>query len=159
MVLDYSKINSFKRSTKAAPKSKDEESGASTPSATKASSDQLNIYQDVDLSEITEEVVEGIAFGHLLRTATNLKFNDVSFSGAGRSSELGTPTEKVIKSVTRPEIEVILDVQPPDDWHFYTQPGAFRRVVMNLFGNALKYTKVSRSSLWMRWIRLSLTVL
>lgn len=38
-------------------------------------------------------------------------------------------------------MEIIIDLAPMQDWHFVTQPGAFRRVLMNLFGNALKYTE------------------
>lgn len=34
-----------------------------------------------------------------------------------------------------------LDIEAPSDWTFATQPGAIRRIVMNLFGNSLKYTK------------------
>lgn len=41
----------------------------------------------------------------------------------------------------RPEVELVLDIQGPSKWTFATQPGAVRRIVMNLFGNALKYTK------------------
>lgn len=35
------------------------------------------------------------------------------------------------------DVDVLLDFQKAD---FVTQPGAFRRIVMNIFGNALKYT-------------------
>lgn len=38
-----------------------------------------------------------------------------------------------------PEVAVVFDVDL-QDYQFTTQPGAFRRVVMNLLGNALKYT-------------------
>jgi hypothetical protein len=34
-------------------------------------------------------------------------------------------------------VEVILDVSPPQDWTFVTQPGAYRRIIMNIFGNSL----------------------
>ena len=41
---------------------------------------------------------------------------------------------------TRPEVELILDIHP-SDWNFVVQPGALRRVVINLVTNSLKYTK------------------
>ena len=44
-------------------------------------------------------------------------------------------------NAVRPEVELVLDIQGPAKWTFSTQPGAVRRIVMNLFGNALKYTK------------------
>jgi signal transduction histidine kinase len=56
-----------------------------------------------------------------------------------------TSSQAKRKSVTGPssfaqqEVGLIFDVDP-EDFHFTTQPGAFRRIVMNLLGNALKYT-------------------
>lgn len=47
------------------------------------------------------------------------------------------------------DVSVIMDVDM-EDYHFTTQPGAFRRVVMNLIGNALKYTSHGFVSLKLR---------
>lgn len=50
-------------------------------------------------------------------------------------------TLRRVLNAVRPEVELILDIEGPSDWAFQTQPGAIRRIVMNLFGNSLKYTK------------------
>lgn len=42
-------------------------------------------------------------------------------------------------AIAKPDVALIFDVDV-QNYHFTTQPGAFRRVVMNLLGNALKYT-------------------
>ena len=36
--------------------------------------------------------------------------------------------------------QIYLDIDQPADWSFRVHPGAFRRIVMNLFGNSLKFT-------------------
>ena len=38
-----------------------------------------------------------------------------------------------------PDVAVILDIEV-QNYHFTTQPGALRRIIMNLLGNSLKYT-------------------
>ena len=38
------------------------------------------------------------------------------------------------------DLVVLVDIDPSVDWTFETEIGAWKRIVMNLFGNALKYT-------------------
>jgi signal transduction histidine kinase len=35
---------------------------------------------------------------------------------------------------------IILNIRYEDDWYFYIEPGALRRIVANIISNALKYT-------------------
>lgn len=46
-------------------------------------------------------------------------------------------------------VAVILDIDFRDQWKFLTVPGTWRRLTMNLFGNALKYTPIG-------WIKVKL---
>lgn len=41
----------------------------------------------------------------------------------------------------RSGLVVYLDMDPTVSWEFRTQPGALRRIVMNIFGNSLKFTQ------------------
>lgn len=47
-------------------------------------------------------------------------------------------------------IMAIVDVEWQDNWKYPVYAGAWRRVVMNLFGNALKYTKSGYIRLFMK---------
>ncbi|KAJ9638350.1 hypothetical protein H2199_007037 [Coniosporium tulheliwenetii] len=87
---------------------------------------------DFHLATITEEVVEGIATGQVFKDFTSADVADLAPSTAGHGTMLKAPP--------RSNVEIILDISPRA-WTFVTQPGAFRRIVMNIFGNALKYTK------------------
>lgn len=76
--------------------------------------------------------------GHLAKVRTNMDFDDTPTL----NSDVGVrPSLKRVYNAMRPEVEMILDIQGSCDWYYATQPGAIRRIVMNLFGNSLKYTK------------------
>jgi signal transduction histidine kinase/CheY-like chemotaxis protein len=132
MVLDYSKINAFERSANRVERSKKKKNVLSTAHLQPA----LNIYGDVDLAAITEEVVEGVATGQVFKD----RLADVDSTDVPADSRFGEDTAQDASDSGSPPVEIILDVGPRN-WTFLTQPGAFRRVVMNVFGNALKYTK------------------
>lgn len=155
MVLDYSKVHSIRRPTTTASS---ESLGAGTATPKLASDSLLDTYVDCDLALITEEVVEGntaplpwlasrltlsgMATGHLSRHSTNVPFDDVGTPAYDMLASLPVRADlRRLLCTSRVETELILDIQCPSNWLFYTQPGAFRRIVMNLFGNSLKYTR------------------
>ncbi|KAL2869760.1 putative sensor histidine kinase/response regulator [Aspergillus lucknowensis] len=78
-----------------------------------------NTYEDVQLDCILEEVVESVFAGH-------------SFYNNLRPQQ---PSEAPPKQVT-----IIFDIQEAAEWKFFTQAGCWRRILMNVFTNALKYT-------------------
>lgn len=120
MVLDYSKINAFERNARKVRRKRGErEANFAVPGGP-----QLNIFGDVDLAGITEEVVEGVATGQVFKDSlTSVDAVDLTDD----TSRQGFASRK--------DVEIILDIAPrasPKDWVFITQPGAFRRIIMNL---------------------------
>ncbi|KAG9233822.1 histidine kinase-group I protein [Amylocarpus encephaloides] len=129
-VLDFSKINNFERTWRKAQRNS-MQSGAPLKQSDLSMN---NLYAEVDISEICEEVVEGGYFGHTHQSVTTANFDMVR----------QVPEQMKNQSLSRSsfpqqEVTVIFDVDH-QDYQFTTQPGAFRRVIMNLLGNALKYT-------------------
>ncbi|KAH6684251.1 hypothetical protein B0J14DRAFT_465560, partial [Halenospora varia] len=91
-----------------------------------------------DFSILVENVVEGIFAGHSYGS-TSLK---------GRNSLVqDKPFEniKMLRAVAprglNPDVMVILDVERQVSWLFESQVGAWKRILTNLFVNALKYTE------------------
>ncbi|RMZ66283.1 sensor histidine kinase response [Pyrenophora seminiperda CCB06] len=84
-----------------------------------------------DLGIATEEVVEAIFSGSSYIPVTS-KLMEGPLS----------PTEEEFLSFPKRKARfIILDVGYEDDWVFSFPIGSWRRIVMNLFGNAVKYTE------------------
>ena len=149
-VLDFSKINSFERNWQniRRPRNRHKRkarSGAkiSTKPLPVGAPPLLRIYDVTDVAAIAEEVVEGIAVGQIYAHATDI--TDVTSANRGHGANKGlrigphTTSGRGEGNDDHEPVEVIIDIDQ-GNWTFLTQPGALRRVVMNLFGNATKYT-------------------
>jgi signal transduction histidine kinase len=85
---------------------------------------------DVDLGLLLEEVMNANISGHQFRKAL-----DTDSSNNIRHIGVAGGLINAEDSVT-----VICDIDPELNWMFATQPGVWKRIVMNLLGNSLKYT-------------------
>ncbi|EED13742.1 sensor histidine kinase/response regulator, putative [Talaromyces stipitatus ATCC 10500] len=142
-VLDFSKIVSLEKSWRQVKKARrdpkddvvDNVKGIDSMAAL------LDTHTCEDICLLTEEVVEGVCLGHSYgRSAsgsTGVSRAPSMPSGTG-SSSLSTPDSETAGEI-RPEVEVIVDMKE-GNWVYKTQPGALRRIIMNIFGNAMKYT-------------------
>jgi signal transduction histidine kinase len=102
----------------------------------------INLFADVDISVVCEEVVEGVFAGHVFQNVTAQSFDMVPDARGKMSDPKNMAAANAMvgpEHLQQSEVAVILDVDI-QNYHFTTQPGAFRRVIMNLLGNALKYT-------------------
>ncbi|KAL4974489.1 hypothetical protein BDW66DRAFT_139917 [Aspergillus desertorum] len=87
------------------------------------SSSSENTNEDVQLDAVLEEVVESIFAGH-------------TFYHQARRNSGGSKKG----FVSAKQVTIIFDIQESDVWRFYTQAGCWRRIMLNVFSNALKYT-------------------
>lgn len=146
-VLDFSKINSFEKSWQASNRHKDrsrERIRSARPDPLGGSTlatiapPLLQLYGITDVSVVLEEVVVGVTAG--FNYNHNIDLTDTSRKARGRCPFSAPGTDDSVQaSSERDAVEVIIDIQH-GDYVFLTQPGAVRRVIMNVFGNAIKYT-------------------
>lgn len=141
-VLDYTKINDFsqRRRLKPAVKQHDKPGHAKKPRASKNMPRYSELLADIDLDVITEEIVEVVFAGQSLRVLES------GWSGLSAESEVlssstaihigGSPRTLSM----RKNVRIILDMPASNLWVLQTQTGVWRRLLMNLIGNALKFT-------------------
>jgi signal transduction histidine kinase len=148
-VLDFTKINTFTRSDRS-------ERSKPGPGERRSGSEESGLSVDVDLSLLTEDVIDSMFAGHEFHGHSSLVVADEASSflpeATRRSGTKGRDDGYAVSNrpgSTKERLEVVMDISWRPNWTFNTQSGALRRVLMNLFGNALKYT--SRG-----WVKISL---
>ncbi|KAH6881376.1 hypothetical protein BKA58DRAFT_1411 [Alternaria rosae] len=121
-VLDFAKINNLTRGVSKRQKKRTQSAKHMISPGQAHTNDIMTLINDVDMSILTEDVVESV------------------FAGYTYAKTSAQTYELTASKVNKPPISIILDINQSDNYVFRTQPGAWRRVIMNLFGNSLKYT-------------------
>ncbi|KAK0824918.1 hypothetical protein LTR73_007471 [Friedmanniomyces endolithicus] len=123
-LLDFARINRL---------SSDPQRGSAPTADGKGREDTLRL-SSVDMAVLVEDVVRAV---HVSFTSASRRRG---LEGAGAS---GAPSSHSTCDIPNPDndIAVLVYVQPAVPWHFRTDVGAWKRIVMNLVGNALKYTE------------------
>lgn len=143
-VLDFSKIVSLEKSWRQMKRARRDRKDDITDNIQGIDSmaSLLDMHTCEDICLLAEEVVEGVCLGHSYSRSTANSSSPPSFlsapSSRSGSTSLSTPDSDSTGD-GRSKIDVIVDIEK-EDWVYRTQPGALRRIVMNIFGNAMKYT-------------------
>ena len=144
-VLDFAKINSFGHGRSRTGQLK----GRRTHRSEEGALSKMTLTSSFDLCVLVEEVVDAIYAGQTFR-----RHHAGASTGPADYDDIPnvrTETHKLTDDAGDDQIaqesgkfagrlSVILDIDRKADWTVRSQPGALRRIVMNLFGNALKYT-------------------
>jgi len=108
----------------------------------------MGLVADLDVSAVIEEVLEGVYAGFEFNGLSSQGLADTTRSrihDASIMTEYSTTlSEELQFRFVNESLTVILDIDFRPQWKFPTVPGTWRRLTMNLFGNALKYTPVGR---------------
>lgn len=141
-LLDYAKIN-----TLAAPSASTQSQSSHVTSDGDVSQPKVavpGVVQNEDLSALVQEVVEGLLAGAEFYS----RETDSAPESSGQSDNQTTMSSG--KGINKSRVMTIVDIEWQDNWRFLVYSGAWRRVVMNLFGNALKYTQTGYIRLFMK---------
>jgi hypothetical protein len=139
-VLDFSKIVSLERTWRQLKKNKTSPAELTSMDRTSA---HLDTFVSTNLAILAEEVVEGVYLGHTYGKKS-IASSDQSVLLPNSAATLSLSPRKT-KLDTSTEVEVLIDIAQ-NNWVYRTQPGALRRIIMNVFGNAMKYTESGRVS-------------
>ncbi|KAJ5549353.1 hypothetical protein N7513_006587 [Penicillium frequentans] len=97
----------------------------------------LDKYTATDLSVLAEEVVDGVCLGHnhiqKSSSSSHVLTSETKHNAAGENS-------------SAPKLDITIDISP-NNWVYNIPPGAIRRIIMNIFSNAIKYTEAGQVSL------------
>ncbi|KAJ8110862.1 hypothetical protein OPT61_g6402 [Boeremia exigua] len=91
-----------------------------------------------DLGIATEEVVEAVFAGSSFLPIMRSK--NAPLSPTESTTTTSSHQERFDVTTKRKTCYIILDVAPEYDWTYCFPIGSWKRTVMNLFGNAIKYT-------------------
>lgn len=111
----------------------------------------MSIFSEVRLDLLMEEVIESVYAGFSFQDtssqwASRERTNSSYFAQAGTLRRLesvrqmDSARESLEALRLKTHVNVHLNIDPTVPWSFHAQPGALRRIIMNIFGNALKYT-------------------
>ncbi|KAK0734659.1 hypothetical protein B0T26DRAFT_670922 [Lasiosphaeria miniovina] len=146
-VLDFAKINNFTGSSTREKEKTREAKEAGVPLSPEAENSRLavnvtGLAVSVDLSLLTEDAMDSVFASH--------EFSQGNFSRlVVAGGETGFPKEGLRRTGAHDDGDDPPGPKKTPNWTYNTKSGALRRVLMNLFGNALKYTDSG-------WVKVSL---
>ncbi|KKY19909.1 putative sensor histidine kinase response [Phaeomoniella chlamydospora] len=145
-LLDYAKINNL---TKVVSR---KSSRSSVKSSKRASGDlsaaMTTLMADLDLACLVEDVVEAVFAGQTFRKAhpRNQGGDNAMQKSVDQIHHLSLDESLSTKHAVHAGSEkfsgrvvVVLNIAKAASWYVRSQPGGLRRVIMNVFGNAIKY--------------------
>ncbi|KAJ6114519.1 hypothetical protein N7486_000297 [Penicillium sp. IBT 16267x] len=134
-VLDYSKILSLEKRFRHLDRRRI--SGSELKNLQRSAA-HLDKYVATDLSLLAEEVVDGVCLGH---------HHIQKFSSSSHAlTSIETKHDAASSNSSPPKVDITIDISP-NDWVYNIPPGAIRRIIMNIFSNAIKYTEAGQVSL------------
>lgn len=130
-ILDFAKINSFASKRQRSELTSSSARARQVAGNGASPAQRLRILKLVDVVAVIEDVIESVYSGRILASA---------MPAGNSASGIWSTDNGTTEFISAGQIDVFIHAAPRG-WEFLLEPGALRRVVMNVFGNALKYTQ------------------
>lgn len=99
----------------------------------------IALFSDVDVAAICESAIQSVCVG----SAFDRRMSEIAVPHEPQlasTSLYSLPDVSKVEPTKQGSVAVILYISP-GHWAFHCAPGAIQRILMNLVGNSLKYTK------------------
>ncbi|KAF2719863.1 hypothetical protein K431DRAFT_304841 [Polychaeton citri CBS 116435] len=113
------------------------------------SSDDSSRLCVVDLGVLVQDVIEGIHIGFIAR---NPNSKVLANGNVDATSWRGVKVEQSGTNKCDENTIVLVDIDPSVNWIFQTESGAWKRIIMDIFGNALNNTSRGQVDVSLRLI-------
>lgn len=132
-VLDFSKIRSSERRKRRSRHRKD----SLKPKVAEENPARMDPLVAANVATLTEDVVDSVCMGHFHIKQPLVPTSHPKVMSSSLPSQLAKENKETTSTA---DVEVVVDIAS-NDWVYKVQPGSLRRLIMNLLGNALKYTE------------------
>jgi Histidine kinase-, DNA gyrase B-, and HSP90-like ATPase len=112
-----------------------------------------NIDSEDDLRGSTANLVGVFDLGVLLEEVVNTLYLEKHAASVSRN--MGSSADEVmqLRNKSNGNLSVVLRITDQNDWKLQSVSGAWRRIIMNILGNALKYTEAGFIEVSLRKLR------
>nr|OQO28425.1 hypothetical protein B0A51_03099 [Rachicladosporium sp. CCFEE 5018] len=150
-ILDYSKVTSF---TQAQRTERVVNDGARRKThSSEGHVGEVGVTTDLDLARLTEDVLESVVSAYRFRERGGSTVSPIHEENQPPSSPVSESTSLASFSGKRnSEVAVILNIDRASSWFLTISSGSWTRVLTNLVGNALKYTREGSISVSLQFI-------
>jgi signal transduction histidine kinase/CheY-like chemotaxis protein len=113
---------------------------------------KTEVFPIVDLSTLVHDVVDGVCLGNIVseKASDRETLDDTALT---RSLRQGHPDQVPLRSSETGSLATLIDIDPSIDWKVKTEAAPWKRIVMNLFGNAMKFTQQGQITVRLRLAR------
>ncbi|KAF3811724.1 putative histidine kinase 3 [Colletotrichum gloeosporioides] len=153
-LLDWSKINNFIGSQSKRRRSSIGDRGLrGRDEKANIEAGMMSISSNVEIDVLAEEVVDSVCAGFsyqrmsVAQLANSRAADNIEPNAMSRLDSMQAMEDMASSGGRHGNVQLVLgdvsvnfDISPAVSWTFHTQPGAIRRIIMNLLGNSLKYT-------------------